>query len=54
MKNNKKEHPEMHEAEKVVEAYRKASLSNESTDVLGSWTGVTKDGDKPVQDADDL
>lgn len=25
-----------------------------STDVLGSYTGTGKDGDRPVQDADDL
>jgi len=25
-----------------------------STDVLGSYTGLGKDGDFPVQDADDL
>lgn len=26
----------------------------QSTDVLGSYTGMAKDGDAPVQDADDL
>lgn len=25
-----------------------------STDVLGSYTGMAQDGDAPVQDADDL
>ncbi|MDD3335203.1 MAG: hypothetical protein PHI98_06760 [Eubacteriales bacterium] len=25
-----------------------------STDVLGSYTGMAQDGDDPVQDADDL
>ena len=24
------------------------------SDVLGSYTGVTEDGEKPIQDADDL
>ena len=24
------------------------------TDVLGSYTGLSRDGDRPVQDADDL
>jgi len=24
------------------------------SDVLGSYTGLTKDGERPVQDADDL
>ena len=26
----------------------------ESTDVLGSYTGMGEDGEEPVQDADDL
>lgn len=26
----------------------------ESTDVLGSYTGMAQDGDDPVQDVDDL
>lgn len=32
------------------------NIANEqaSTDVLGSYTGLGKDGDFPVQDADDL
>ena len=33
-----------------------ARMANEeeSTDVLGSYTGMAQDGEPPVQDADDL
>lgn len=33
-----------------------AEMANdpESTDVLGSYTGMARDGEAPVQDADDL
>lgn len=33
-----------------------ANMSDEenSTDVLGSYTGMARDGEPPVQDADDL
>lgn len=30
------------------------NASNIYSDVLGSYTGVPEDGEKPVQDADDL
>lgn len=30
------------------------SEEEDSTDVLGSYTGTGQDGDEPVQDADDL
>jgi hypothetical protein len=30
------------------------SRSKNSTDSLGSYTGTSSDGEKPVQDADDL
>lgn len=34
---------------KAVEAYKE-----EATDPNGSYTGITTDGSRPVQDADDL
>lgn len=30
------------------------NTSNVFSDVLGSYTGVTEDGEPPIQDADDL
>lgn len=30
------------------------NASNVFSDVLGSYTGVTEDGEPPIQDADDL
>ena len=40
--------------EEVIEAFRQTSQRENSTDVLGSWTGNHKDGGQPAQDADDL
>jgi len=31
-----------------------ANTSNIFSDVLGSYTGITDDGEPPIQDADDL
>lgn len=41
-------------AKRVIEAFRETSQCENSTDVLGSWTGNPKDGGQPIQDADDL
>jgi len=46
-------------AQQIVDAYRnegktKKDKKNLPADTQGSYTGVTKDGTKPVQDADDL
>ena len=30
------------------------SQQNDNTDILGSYTGIPKDGGMPTQDADDL
>lgn len=39
----------MEKVKKIIEAYRKEAKNPE-----GSYTGITDDGSKPVQDADDL
>ena len=39
--------------ERLCELARMAD-EEESTDVLGSYTGMAQDGEPPVQDADDL
>ena len=36
--------------EEVIEAFRQTSQRENSTDVLGSWTGNPKDGGQPAQD----
>ena len=44
-------------AEKVIEVAKTLREQNQgeiSSDVLGSYTGLTKEGARPVQDADDL
>lgn len=40
--------------EEVIEAFRQTSQRENSTDVLGSWTGNPKDGGQPAQDAAEL
>ena len=34
--------------------YRQVVKEKDKTDVLGSYTGVPEDKEKPIQDADDL
>jgi len=42
-------------AAEAVNAYRNQEKTDKiQTDTQGSYTGVSKDGTKPVQDADDL
>lgn len=40
-------------SKEAVKAYHKKNEPIPS-DVFGSYTGITKDGDPPVQDADDI
>ena len=40
-------------SEEVVETYNDSEVK-EYADVFGSYTGNSQDGEKPVQDADDL
>lgn len=40
--------------EKMAETLKNMSKSEIPTDVMGSYTGTARDGDAPVQDADDL
>ena len=35
-------------------AFPKQNRGEIPSDVLGSYTGMSRDGDRPVQDADDL
>jgi len=48
----------MKKAEEAVREFRASNKPNEDnhiqSDVLGSYTGMSYDGDEPVQDADDL
>ena len=44
-------------AEKVIEVAKTLREQNHGeiqSDVLGSYTGMTEEGSRPVQDADDL
>ena len=51
--NRKKKNPS--KAMEAVNAYRNQDKKDKiQTDTQGSYTGVGKDGTKPVQDADDL
>ena len=50
------EPPKVSPIDPIIAAY---TLPNQGraevqSDVLGSYTGLTEDGDRPVQDADDL
>lgn len=38
----------------IVEEYVQVEIDGIKSDTSGSYTGVSKDGDTPVQDADDL
>lgn len=53
MKNNKKKNAE--NMQKTPQQIAKEiAESRFPSDVMGSYTGITEDGEKPVQDADDL
>lgn len=51
-----KQRNKANKANKVNELCEMAHMADEhdSTDVLGSYTGMAQDGEDPVQDADDL
>lgn len=40
--------------EELIAVIRGQNRGDIPTDVLGSYTGQCRDGDRPVQDADDL
>ena len=42
------------EIKEMAFTLRNMSKSEIPTDVMGSYTGTARDGDSPVQDADDL
>lgn len=39
---------------KIIKKFKKSDVMKSPYDVNGSYTGTGPDGDKPVQDADDL
>jgi len=39
---------------KIIRVYAEQNNGPYPSDVLGSYTGMTRDGERPVQDADDL
>lgn len=47
---------EKHQSDKTAEAKNVNPYNTHHifSDVLGSYTGVTEDGEPPIQDADDL
>jgi len=47
----KKEHTDPRELARVMREMSRGSIPS---DVQGSYTGTPRDGEKPVQDADDL
>ncbi|MGX8709469.1 MAG: hypothetical protein ACQGTM_04390 [bacterium] len=53
-KNRKKENKEYTDVDKMASTLPNMSKSEIPTDVLGSYTGTARDGEKPDQDADDL
>ncbi|MDF1494173.1 MULTISPECIES: hypothetical protein [Eubacteriales] len=53
-KNRKKENKEYTDVDKMAATLPNMSKSEIPTDVLGSYTGTARDGEKPDQDADDL
>lgn len=53
MKKNKKKEQVKQKSEELVQEFRQSAKKSNS-DVLGSYTGVSKKGESPEQDADDL
>jgi hypothetical protein len=50
-----KENPQIDsKVEKIAATLQDMSKSEIPTDVMGSYTGTARDGDTPIQDADDL
>jgi hypothetical protein len=59
MPENKKHNPNdkkqvQNEIERMAATLQNMSKSEIPTDVMGSYTGTARDGDIPIQDADDL
>ena len=52
--NNTHAMKNMMKANDAARQMRSASNSNIKSDILGSYTGMSYDGDEPEQDADDL